>query len=437
MANRFKEKIIKHPLFRASIVYTLTDAINKAIPFLLLPVLTYYLTPADFGITTNYNIYVNILTVFVSLSINGAFSVSFFKMSKQEASVYLSSMMVLIFLSFLAFCGITFLLSGSIKAFIPIATTYIIAGAVVSFGQCITAINLDLWRLQDKALTFGLYEIAQGLFAIIISLILLIGFRMKWESRILASVITASTFGILSLILIWKKGYLKKQISMAAIKDALSYGIPLLPYSLGVWLRFGIDRIYITKFCGQSETGVYATATQFGIIISFLTLALNNAFSPYLYRILSGDDEATLVVQKKKLVKFTYLYFLALVLASLFFIIACKFVISHVLSVKFISAQRFIPLVIASQVVQGMCLMLSLYILFVKRTGILTAITTGCGFVQLVISYFAVKNMGAIGGAYASLLTNIINLVFIWYFSARVYVMPWNIFKTKRATVGT
>jgi len=430
-----KEKVLKHPLFKASLVYTITDAINKGIPFVLLPLLTFYLTPADFGITANYNIFVNILTVFVSLSINGAFSVSYFKISKNEAAVYLSSMLVLIFISFIIFSIIIFLFSGGVREILPIATIYIVAGALVSLGQSVTAINLDLWRLQGQAFKFGLYEISQGLFAVVVSLILLIGLRMKWESRVIASVITACSFGILSLLMINKQGYLTRRISWSAMKDALAYGLPLLPYSLGVWLRFGIDRVYITKFCGQSETGVYATSLQFGLLISFLTLALNNAFSPYLFKMLSNDDEQALQSQKLKLVKFTYIYFVLLAFIGIAFTLLSRFLIEYFLSEKFITAEKFIPVVIASQVVQGMCLMLSLYILFVKKTARLTIITAACGVFQLFISYYAVKNYGSLGGAYASLCTNAVNLIAVWFYSAKIYPMPWNLSKKQTTSL--
>ena len=40
-------RILGSSLVRNSFVYVVCDGINKAIPFLLLPFITYYLTPGD------------------------------------------------------------------------------------------------------------------------------------------------------------------------------------------------------------------------------------------------------------------------------------------------------------------------------------------------------------------------------------------------------
>lgn len=50
------KQIFNTPLVKQSVVYVVSDGINRAIPFLLLPFITYYLTPEDYGIITNFNV---------------------------------------------------------------------------------------------------------------------------------------------------------------------------------------------------------------------------------------------------------------------------------------------------------------------------------------------------------------------------------------------
>ena len=62
-------RILKHPLLKSSLVYTITDAINKAVPFFILPILSYYLLPSDYGIVANYNVLLSVFGVFVMIGV--------------------------------------------------------------------------------------------------------------------------------------------------------------------------------------------------------------------------------------------------------------------------------------------------------------------------------------------------------------------------------
>ena len=49
-AGKLLRFVISSPLLRQASVYTISNLVAKAIPFLLLPVLTRFLTPTDYGI---------------------------------------------------------------------------------------------------------------------------------------------------------------------------------------------------------------------------------------------------------------------------------------------------------------------------------------------------------------------------------------------------
>lgn len=50
------KRLIHSSLFRSAGIYTITQMINSAIPFLLMPVLTRYLTPTDYGIVAMFGV---------------------------------------------------------------------------------------------------------------------------------------------------------------------------------------------------------------------------------------------------------------------------------------------------------------------------------------------------------------------------------------------
>jgi len=61
MIGRLKQSV----LFKNTFIYTLLQLINSGIPFLLLPVLTRYLTPEDYGMIATYNTFVGAVSISV------------------------------------------------------------------------------------------------------------------------------------------------------------------------------------------------------------------------------------------------------------------------------------------------------------------------------------------------------------------------------------
>ena len=68
--------------------YVFFEVINKAMPFLLVPILTHYFTPKDMGLVAEFTATVGILTILIGLNVHGAISVSFIKLNKNELSIY-------------------------------------------------------------------------------------------------------------------------------------------------------------------------------------------------------------------------------------------------------------------------------------------------------------------------------------------------------------
>ncbi len=61
----FNQNIISSTLLKNTAIYTLTTIINSAIPFLLIPILTRYLNPSDYGIISVYTVIVAIVSPFI------------------------------------------------------------------------------------------------------------------------------------------------------------------------------------------------------------------------------------------------------------------------------------------------------------------------------------------------------------------------------------
>jgi len=422
------KSLTTHPLFKRSIIYTITDAINKAIPFLVLPVLTYYLTPADYGIVANYTVYTAILLIFVGLNMNGAMAANFYGMNRGEMSSYVFNVFLITIISAVICSFIIFVLRKPIYNNTSIPAFFLLTGILVALAQAITTINLDLWRLEEKPFNFGVYQILQSILNVSLTVVLVIIYKMSWQGRLEAIIITVIVFALFSLVILYRRGYLRFKLRREYISDALKFGMPMIPHTLGIWIRTGIDRIFVTKLYGTAEAGLYATGFQFGLLMSFLVMAFHNAYTPYIYKMLSDESEE----KKNKIVKFTYAYFLGVLLLALIFTIVSIFVVRFFLSKQYLASSKYVGWAMFAQAFQGMYFMVGIYIFYAKKTSKLAIATTIIALAQLALSYLLIKYIGPIGAAYSSCIIGFLNFLVVWFFSSKAFPMPWFNFRKLR-----
>jgi O-antigen/teichoic acid export membrane protein len=415
----------KHPLIKNSILYVITDAINKAVPFLILPILTHYLVPADYGIVSNYNVYINFLILFVGINVQSVISVNFYKLEKSKIANYVSNILIVILITLFVCSIVVLLLYKQIDRFLSVGIFYIMAGLLIAISQVLCSINLTLWRLEERPIYFGSYQITQTISEITISLILIICLNMTWMGRVIGIGTSSILYAVFSIVLLWKRGYLNFHYDRKYIKEAFKFGLPLIPHSISIWARSGADRLIITSAAGVAASGIYAAGFQFGLVISFLTLAFSNAYAPYLYKTLAISDHNILALKKTRIVKFTYLYIIVLVIITIIAIFASNFVIDHFLSPKYKDTKIYIVWALFAQTFQGIYLMYAGFIFFAQKSGSLAWVTFICSALQVGLSYYLVQSVGPIGAAYSNFTISVLNCVAVMILSSRVYQMPW------------
>ena len=426
------QKILKHPLLRSSLIYVITDSINKAVPFFILPVLSHYLLPGDYGIVADFGVLSGIIAILISLNIDGAIAVNYHKLDKTCISRYVFNAFLVCFASFCILFFLSFFLKDWIFSLLHIPFEYQLLCIFMCFMSLFTTTNLVLWRLEERPWAFGIYEITNTVLNLGLSIVLVVILKQNWVGRVNAMLITTIGYGLFSFLLIIKRKYIQFKVDKAFLKDILFFGIPLIPHSLSFWVRSGVDRIFITKFWGIDQVGLYATGFVFGAFVSFLIGAFNNAYSPFLFRTLSNTDENQLKESKKKMVKMTYGIMVCLVLCGIFFIILSNIILKYWFSKEYVGASSYIYWAIASQVFQSFYILFVNYIFFAKKTGQLATITFSASVIHVILSYIMVKNIGPIGAAYSNTIVAFLTFITVMIYSMKAYEMPW--FKSIKQT---
>lgn len=420
--NLFKfSYLFKQKLIRNSLIYTGFSFLEKAIPFLLLPVLTRYLSPAEYGYLITFQIIQAIMITLISVNTHSAVSIAFFKLDREKLKVYIGNVLFIISTIFIFTLSYSFLFKKNISFLIDLPEKWIIYIAPIAFFQTLFGLNISLWQVEQKPLPYALLTFLNTSLNIGLSLIFVILFKWNWEGCIIALIITSSILGVISIFDIYKRDYIKFTMNRDYINDALNFGIPLIPHTLGHWIMMAMDRLLINSMISVAATGIYTSAYQIAAVIGLLANGFNLAWSPFLYEKLNMNKYSV----KLKIIKFTYLYFIGITIISFIFGVFAPYLIKLFLGKNYQSASGYILWLSLSFGALGMYYMVVNYIFYIKKTYILAWISLICGGLNVGITYFMIKISGLVGAAQAQAISFLIYFILTWLISIKVYKMPW------------
>lgn len=411
-------------LLKNSFIYVLGDVLNKAIPFFMLPVFTRYLTPEDYGIIATFTVFVSILAVFTGLSIHGIISVNFFKMKKEELKIFIGNCLIVLNISTIVVMCVVLLFHSAITSKTSLSLDWIIVAVIMAFAQFLTTINLLLWINEEKPKPYTLYQLSQTFIVAMLSITLVVGFGMNWEGHLIAMALGTILFSIISIIFIFKRKYLIIKPSSKHIKDALKFGVPLIPHSIANFVKTGSDRLIVMSVLGTSATGIYSVGFQIGMIMSVLVTSFHKVWNPYLFNILSSNPS---FIQKRKIVIFTYLYFIGVFIFALILEQVISYILPLLLGEKFIESSSLVLYFFIAFSFDGMYYMVVSYIFYEKKTHILAYISIASAFLHVVLIYLFLKKYGMVGIAQASVVSYFITFITTWILASRIYKMPWRL----------
>lgn len=420
--NSFFCLVSNSTLLKSTGVYSVTGLLNGLIPFLLLPVLTEYLSKSDFGIVTMFTTLAGFVTPFVGLNLEGAIARTYYNKTFNIAQYIANCFFLLILsISIVVIIFLFFIDEISILSGVPKLYTYLVP--IYCALQFFITIRLTLWQVHVKPMKYGMFQILNSILNFSLSIFLIITLKLNWEGRIIAMIVSVFVLSLFSLYTLFKSKLVIFKIEISYIKDAFKYGIGLIPHAIGAYLIFMTNRFFLTKMVSIDETGLYSVANQIIGLISYFTLAFNNAFVPWLYEKLSSNSDSA----NRKIVKLTYFYFIFLVLSGFFLYLILPLGFKYFINIRFVGALIYSPWIIGGFIFQGMYFMVTNYISFVGKTYYQALVTICVGLLNIPLNYIMIKEYGAIGAAISFAIIYGLFFLTTWCVSSKLYKMPWSL----------
>lgn len=421
--------VLRSSLFRSAGYYMLANAINGAVPFLLLPILTRFLSPAEYGLVAMYTVVTALTGAFVAFGVHGAVSRLYFEHGDKEFPAFVGNCLLILMMGSALAGAVLYFAGGIVERYSAFPEEWLWAVLVTAVGQSVGNIALAIWQVRSMPRSYGVFQVSQSLLSAVISIVLVVMLHMGWQGRVLGQTIATAGAAIVAVYYLFSQGWAKLRPNVGHIVEALRYGSPLVLHVVGGIAISMSDRVIITNQLTLADTGLYVVAGQVVMVFGFLVDAFNRAYAPWLFEKLKTGDEAI----RRRIVKGTYLYFVVILVLALMFSAVAYQLLEIFVGERFAGGAPYIFWLALSVAFMGMYYMVTLYIQYQKRTELLALITTVVGCLNVVICYVFVSRWGGIGAAQTAVLTQLMMFLATWTVAARVIDMNWFLHSPKVA----
>lgn len=409
-------------LFSNSMIYVLSLLFNKGLTFLLLPVLTFYLTKEDYGVLGLVTAISTMASIYVGFFPSGFLLARFAQYGKEKMAEYMHHILLLTIattsLVLLILIGFQhYLLPEHLENKTILMVVITLYAMFTIFFRFIDT----LLQVEQNAIKFAVLQTLQSVGSLGLGLVLIIEFSYGWKGKYYAELLILFFVFIYAIYYIVKNQYYKYNTDYKKLKELFVFLFPLTFSVLGLYLMGTIDRIFISNMLGLEAAGIYNVAITMAIIINMIYDSISKALDPFLYQNLVKNQKDNRI----KIVKLIYLYSAVCILIFALFVLILPYVFHLMVNEKFEEALILIPILALGFTFEGLRKVLEAPLVFKHKVKSLAAISLIAGLINIILNYFLIKIYGINGAAYATLISFLVLYIISLILVVKEIKLPW------------
>lgn len=406
---------------RNSFIYLLPALAGNAIPLLTLPIFTRYLSKEDYGVLALAQIYAIFMSGLINFGLTTGYERNFFEYRKKaDASGLLYSVLLFVCAAFALFAGITFVFKDPLSRLLTGSAQY---GTLIFWSYCATCMMslkmyyLTYFKNMENASPYVWYTIDESILGVSFSLFLVIFMK----TGVVGLVYGQFAASLIVFILITAK-FLKMipaSFNWPILKDTLKLSYPLTPrIFLGV-IGSQFDKYMINLLATLGGVGIYSIGQKIAYVVFTYMTAIQNVFSPQVYKRMFGLSESGNETVGSYLTPFAYFSILLAVLIALF----SEELIFILTPVPFHAAADII--IVLTMLYGSMFFGKQPQLTFAKKTGITSVLTFVSIGLNIAFNIPFILKWGAIGAAWGTLTAGLISGAVSFAVSQHYHPIKW------------
>ncbi len=418
---------------RDAIIYGAANFLTRGINFILLPIYTRWLTPADYGVIDTFAIFQTLISLTVPLEIGQGFARYFPEASTtSERQEYAASTLLFTIFVYSIFLAAALLLPGVMSATLLDSPERVdlarLMAVAIWFNGLFYFVQSHLrWGLNPRgyAITSILFSLVAALAAIVAVTVLRLGVTGVLYGQLTGS-ITAALLGFYFV-----RGEYRLVFSVGKLRHMLAFSVPLVPSSIGVFLASYVDRIAIKEILSLSEMGLFGVGYRIASIVSLALIGFQNAITPILY---TRYEEAGAPRELARIFRYFSAFALLLFMSLSMFAPELMVILT---APEYYPAASVVPILVPALLFSGMYIFapgLSIQ----KKTGAIAIINILGGVLNTGLNLLLIPLYGITGSALATLISAFCAFSLNMIYSQRSYFVPhqWRTLIASMAVAG-
>lgn len=412
-------------LLGESVIYGLGGVLSRFISFFLLPFYTRVFTPDDYGVMEIISTLFYMVSGLLIMGTDSALAYYFSKAdTESEKKEYISSL-ILFELCIAAVSATALVLAApkvgnfvfsagdqSGSAYIRLAAFSLAQSMIVSQTQFVL-------RLERRALTFISLSVGSLVMTASITIFLVVGLRIGLWGVYLSKVITDSFVMIIGLWAIRK--WLKFEIVGARVRQLLSYGLPLVPATIAIWITANADRYFLEHYTGGASVGLYSVSNRLASAMSLIVSSFQLGWTPFSFSV--HRDENARQTYARVLVLFSGVVCYAATGLSLL----SPYILRILTPPAYHGAWLSVPLLAFAIVLNGCYHVFSVGVNVMGKTKYVSVTTAIAATTNLALNFLLIPRLGPIGAAVATIVAQLISAITLYFVAQRTYHIPYDL----------
>lgn len=410
-----------------SLIYGVSGVVSRFISIFLVPVYTRIFTPSDYGVISLVSTFFALLSILVILSLDNSVARWYYDdETENERKISLNTFLwsclaVSIFISVLIIIFRDFVAVGVLQeqaTFAPL----LIAAVNLPLTVFVT-FTTNLLRIQRRAAAASVFSISIALTTIALNVLFVVIIKTGVIGVFYAQLLTSIGASVWTLIL-FSKTINPRFFDFTRWKEMFWFSFPLIPGSVAFWVINFSGVYFIQSFENAREVGLYQIGISVASAMALLTNAFQMAWGPFAFSIHKQTDAKEIYADALLIyvgITSTVAIFITLFAREVLMILTVKdyygaFLVAGILSFNYL----FI----------GLAYIASIGTSLAKNNKAYGIASLFSAVLLVVLSLILVPKLGKEGAALATLGSQIIIPVAIFWHSQIIYPIPYKFAKS-------
>lgn len=415
LKNLFKDSTFKR-LYKHTLNYGFGDVLAQIIGFFLIPIYTRYLTPEDYGIIEMTTSITAFCVPLMKLGLPGSITRHYFDYQDDSALLrqYITTVDRLLtfsaiiigglLLTFLYFFGDS-LFEG--LEFVPFVLLSVITAGLGAKNQ----VQQRIIQNREQSRYSVILKTIFSLSSVAMAVAFVVYLKMGAFGMVLSQFIITIAFFIQALF--YLKSYVGARFNISMAKEALTYGMGVLPHHLAAAAAPFISKTLLMNMGSLLALGIYSMALRFFLPLELLFNATNTAFIP----IYNGHRKAG---ESEKIKKTVRQILIMSFIAFTFFQMLGPWLMIRMLPDRFYNSITLMPILsiaFIGKTIYGICVA---EIFYSKKTRFVSFITIGGLIINFLISFLLLNKFGAVAVAWAFSCSFLFWAILAFFYKIRI-----------------